>query len=218
MLMLETHNIAERIYRLLRGRIEDGQIALGARLHIGHLAQELGVSTTPVREALNQLHAEGLAAWTPRVGIFVVDPSPEEIKHLCHARLCVERGMAPDVIQRATPEILAELALLADQLDEDLRNREWKPTSFHALYASIPGNPILQELHQRAHGPLNILFGMAIKEAPREALDRHVEEERAICRAIAARDCPALEEALKRHVENLQALLLSHAASHKTDG
>jgi DNA-binding GntR family transcriptional regulator len=215
--MLDTNNMAERIYRLIRERIEDGQIALGARLHIGHLAEELGVSTTPVREALNQLHAEGLAAWTPRVGIFVVDPSPEEIKHLCHARLCIERGMAPDVIRWATPEMLAELALLADQLDEDLSNREWKPTSFHALYASISGNPILQELHQRAHGPLNILFGMAIKEAPREALDRHVAEERAICQAIEARSREALEEALERHVENLQALLLRHAASRNTD-
>ena len=152
-------NISDQVYRVVRRRISEGEIPFGARLHIGNLAKELGISATPVREGLNRILMDGLATWAPRKGIYVIDPDAQHCVDLCKARLCLEQGMADDVVARASDAQVAELRGFALRLaDDTLRPSQWRSTDFHHLYAAIPGNRVLQDLHQRVLGPLNVLF------------------------------------------------------------
>ncbi|MBO8185148.1 GntR family transcriptional regulator [Streptomyces sp. DW4-2] len=90
----------------MRGRIISGEIEPGGPLSELALAEEFGVSRTPVREALKQLQTEGLVEIRPRVGTFVTTPSRREITELFEmkellegaaARLLAQRGRVPEI-------------------------------------------------------------------------------------------------------------------------
>jgi DNA-binding GntR family transcriptional regulator len=96
----------------MRRRIIAGQVEPGVNLSELALAEEFGVSRTPVREALKQLQTEGLIEIRPRVGTFVTTPSRREITELFEmkellegaaARLLVQPGQSPVTTVSATP-------------------------------------------------------------------------------------------------------------------
>ncbi|HEY8487205.1 MAG TPA: GntR family transcriptional regulator, partial [Limnochordales bacterium] len=74
---------AEWVYAWVRSAIQQGRLRPGQRLREEALAQELGVSRTPVREALRRLEAEGLIEPLPRQGLVVRDPPEEDLADLC---------------------------------------------------------------------------------------------------------------------------------------
>src|SRR3954451_55263 len=98
----------------MRTRIINGEVEAGAALSELALADEFGVSRTPVREALKQLQTEGLIEIRPRVGTFVTTPSRREITELFEMKELLEGAAARLLAQRGrVPEI--------DQLEENLR-------------------------------------------------------------------------------------------------
>lgn len=101
----------------LRERILTGQLPKGARLTERSLAEELGISPTPVREALQQLQHEGLVEVVPRVGTFVRNTSPERVLELFEIREALESKAAELLAGRATETELAVLERLAERRD-----------------------------------------------------------------------------------------------------
>lgn len=102
----ETSSIQGRVIAAMRSRIINGEVEAGAALSELALAEEFGVSRTPVREALKQLQTEGLVEIRPRVGTFVTAPSRREITELFEikellegaaARLLAQRGHVPEI-------------------------------------------------------------------------------------------------------------------------
>jgi len=83
-------SLSQRVLLRLRHAIIDGEFALGAPISEEMVAQSFGVSRTPVREALNQLQAQGLLVIRPQVGSFVFTPSAADISALCSFRIIIE--------------------------------------------------------------------------------------------------------------------------------
>lgn len=115
LLTQEATSIQSRVISAMRTRIINGEVAAGAALSELALADEFGVSRTPVREALKQLQTEGLVEIRPRVGTFVTSPSRREIIELFEikellegaaARLLAQRGNVPEL--EALKENLAQ--------------------------------------------------------------------------------------------------------------
>ncbi len=212
--MAITHrSYSDEVYLIVKSKIIEGKLEFGSRLHIGELAEELGVSSTPVREALNRLAASGLAEITPHKGVFVVDPSEEDVRELCDARLCLELHMAEAVIQNATPEQIDKLRWFTDESLETPST-----CGFHDYYAQISGNRVLQRLFGQVQGTLTVLFGKAIRKSELVYYAaQHLEEEKQIVQAIAAQDVNDLREAIKLHLQNLEEFLLT-AKVAKVDG
>jgi DNA-binding GntR family transcriptional regulator len=201
-------NMADQVYAVLRKEIEEDRIHLGERLPIGKLAQRLGVSPTPVREALNRLLVNGLADWHPHRGIFVVAPDEAGIHDLCQARLALEQFMGEAVVTRATARDVRRLYQLVECLLAPQREgAAFRPTDFHRYYAALAGNAVLESLHNRVLGPLNLLFARAVALLGRDALVAHARDETTLCRAIEDRDLARLKQALQLHTDNLQVLL-----------
>lgn len=204
--VIEQSNISETVAGVIKARIAEDKLPFGHRLHIRNLAQELGVSPTPVREALNRLIAEGLAESVPRRGIFVANPSPRDIAEMFETRLCLELYMAEAVVWNATPEHIDRLRELARQIKSPhLQSAEIRRRAFHELFAEISGNRTLARLHRQMMGLLGVLFLRAMKRGGAPARDQHGREEEEICGAIEARDVAALREAIEVHIHNLQA-------------
>src|SRR5687767_5603672 len=105
-----------RVIAEMRRRIISGELSAGVNLSELALAEDFGVSRTPVREALKQLQTEGLVEIRPRVGTFVTAPSRREITELFEMKELLEGAAARLLAHRGN---VPELDLLRDNLREE---------------------------------------------------------------------------------------------------
>jgi DNA-binding GntR family transcriptional regulator len=97
---LEIASVVDQVYGVIRERILAGDLPRGARVHQEDVAADLGVSRTPVREALRRLAAEGLIEMRTNRGARVTDLAPDDMDQPYEARLLVEPGAARLAAQR----------------------------------------------------------------------------------------------------------------------
>jgi len=106
-------SLADKVHKRLRTLIITGRIPSGTRLVESSLAKELGVSRTPVREALHKLALEGLVSSTPRMGYVVEEMSEPDIEDLFTTRMAIEQLVARRAVEKITQE---EVELLESNL------------------------------------------------------------------------------------------------------
>src|SRR5215469_2572065 len=182
---IQRTDLAEEVYRVLRDRIFTAALRPGEKIRPESVAQELGVSRTPVVEAINRLAEQGLVVPQPHRGTFVSDLSLERVIALFDVRLMVEEFGARRGLAQATDADVARLRALLDEeavlIHEDsvtdylawLRlNRE-----FHQACVDLAGNPVLSEMHARLN--LDIVMARAFRLATlRNSRDVHAEHRR----------------------------------------
>ena len=200
---IQRQTIASMTVAALRERILRGDYPEGEPLRQDALAEELGVSRIPVREALRQLEAEGLVTFSPHRGAVVSSLSLDEIDELFELRADIES----DLLQRAIPSITSEqLDRAVDVLDEfeiALTSGEvtrWGPLNWHfhaALYAPANRNftmGIVQKLHQ--HSDRYFRMEVLLAQGGSRANDEH----RAIAAAVGAKDIPLARRLMRDHI------------------
>ena len=148
---LRIESVVDQVYAAVRSRILTGELPGGSRLLQTSLADELGVSRTPLREALNRLALEGLVVAAPVSGYAVAPLTIEDIRHLNEVRQAVEGEAAALAAERATAEDIqamqanARLTYKPGQRSTYLlglaRNR-----AFHLAVAHASHNPRLEAL------------------------------------------------------------------------
>ncbi|MFV3126838.1 GntR family transcriptional regulator [Niveispirillum sp. KHB5.9] len=109
-------NAVEKAYAEIRDAIHAGRFPPGTHLKEGELAEIIGVSRTPIREALRRLNAEGAVRFMRNHGAFVADWSGDEIKEIFDLRAILEGYAAEQAAVRATPEQIAHLRVLAEEM------------------------------------------------------------------------------------------------------
>jgi DNA-binding GntR family transcriptional regulator len=117
--------LADQAYQELRSRIVSGRLAGGTRLLPNELANDLGISPTPVKEACARLEADGLVVASSRRGMVVRRFSAPDIEQLYDARWLIERGAAERAFinGRFTDELVARLE---ESLEQHRRHARWK--------------------------------------------------------------------------------------------
>lgn len=132
----------EKTYDYLKANILSGHFIPGERLAEEHLAEELGVSRTPVREALHKLEQEGLIEPLESRGFRVPQDSPEEIEDLFDIRTVLEGYTLKIICERITDEQIAMLEEIIEKADDALRRKridevfQWN-TQFHDTLHSL---------------------------------------------------------------------------------
>ena len=101
--------LKEKIYKTIRGRVLSGKLQPGGRLSELALSKELGVSRTPVREAIGKLVHDGLAEYIPNEGTFLREPDRRDIREVYELRQCLECFAARQAALNATPEDIVDL-------------------------------------------------------------------------------------------------------------
>ncbi len=110
--------LSKKVYRILKARIIKGDLAQGIKLFEGKIAEQLGISRTPVREALRELAAEGFVKTSPNQGVMVNNISFEDVREVLQIRGVLE-GLA---IRLATEKITQEEIKKLENIIEEMNN------------------------------------------------------------------------------------------------
>ena len=114
---LELRPLQQQIHDTLLGKILRGELGPGEKISPPDIAASLGVSVTPVRDAVNLLAAEGLVYVRPRRGTIVAPMSADDVAELYEIRLMIEPAAAERAAERATDPEIARIRWLAEQLE-----------------------------------------------------------------------------------------------------
>lgn len=196
-------SVADRVYEVLRARIVSGEMERGSRMHQEDLAAELGVSRTPVREALRRLAAEGLVELRSQRGARVADANPEDLRAAYQARLVVEPGAARLAAQqglgppqrRMRDAIVAHRRAGANVVRSFAANRD-----FHVALVEASGNLFLHQFVERLWVARLGAVIYELQAEPRERVLADADEHEAIADAVAAGDGRRAETLTRRHI------------------
>jgi DNA-binding GntR family transcriptional regulator len=202
---------SDRAYAFAKERILDGRFAGGELISEGDIADGVGLSRTPVREAFLRLESEGLLRLYPKRGALVVPVSVAEVESVIETRLLVERFAIEKVIRRGV-ELGATLdAAIREQevLAADEREREFVEADreFHRLVVAAADNEILLQLHDSLRDRQSRM-GLAALARDEDRTGQILQEHRALAAAVTARDEERARSIVDRHLHGTLALLL----------
>jgi DNA-binding GntR family transcriptional regulator len=188
--------------RLLTG-IALGDYAPGSALNEKKLAAELGVSRTPVREALLRLRLEGLVRVVARGGIFVAETTIRQIREITEVRLVLEECSGRLAVARCNPQWLAEFRAWLDACTEEWprlsgRERMRRDWAFHGFVDRAAGNETLAQQLAVLRNQAVLFWGQSA--AGQYELEPIVDEYREVVDAIEVRDAERCVRALQQHV------------------
>ncbi len=188
-------------YGRLIQAIRAGTLGPGDRLVETELAAELGLSRTPIREAIRQLESDGLVVHQPRTGATVRKLDYSEITELYEMRAVLE-GTAARIAARAASAVeLAELGAINDEMRtaSDVSGLYEANRQFHAVILNAARNRFLVQSVQAVQKTLLILGPSTMEEVDRAA--KAIDEHEAILTALRQRDEDGAEGRMRAHIE-----------------
>ena len=205
-----TVTAADRVYRHVKQGVLERRYEGGVLLTEGEVAEAVGVSRTPVREALLRLETEGLLKLYPKKGALVLPVSAQEIADVIETRLLVEEFTVRRAVP-APPALLERLAaLLAEQRRQaaagDIAAAMTADRSFHAEIVRHAGNAILSRLYDQLRDR-QLRMGVALLHAHPDRMDRTLDEHAEILGALRAGDAEAAASAVRGHIGRVETLV-----------
>ncbi|MGC3983685.1 MAG: GntR family transcriptional regulator [Pseudorhodoferax sp.] len=194
---------------LLRQRILGGDLPPGSWIDELRLAEQYGISRTPLREALKVLAAEGLVTMKPRRGAYVTEVPAADLDKLFHLLALLEGDAAAAVARLATPAELDELEALHRQLEQAAHDNAAFYTlnvAFHARMLEIAGNRWQTQMVNDLRRLVRLARVGSLNRAGRvqDALAQH----QAVLQALRARDGDAAAAHMRHHLQGaLEAAL-----------
>ena len=194
---------SDRVYEIVRSGIVDGRYEPGARLREEDLASDIGVSRTPVREALRRLDADGLVDFSPNRGAHVATWSADDIEEIFALRALLEGFGARLAAERAGPDAAADLRRVAEDMaaaaklgDLD-RVAELNQTFHHTILSAAGNMRLVETLARLIEVPL---VQRTFRHYGPDDLQRSLEHHRELVLAIEANDGVWAESVMRSHV------------------
>lgn len=188
---------------------QDGDIRLDER----QLSQDLGVSRTPIREALTVLEQEGFVRSVPRRGIFVVRKSKAEIIEMITVWAALESMAARLAATRASDRDLAALRDVFHDFEEGAPSEHMNEYSdanirFHQTIIGLSGCAMIGEMTENLFIHIRGIRAVSVRQENRS--ERSLQEHRAIIAALVARDADLAERLVREHTLGLAAHVEKH--------
>jgi DNA-binding GntR family transcriptional regulator len=199
----ERRTAHELVRDTLRRAILTGRISGGQRLVQADLAKQLEVSTTPVREALRDLSAEGLIQLDAHRGAIVRSLSKDEVEEIYWLRQLLEPEMMVRAMENLTDEQIAQAESIQKRADKEKDPAAWVELNkaFHRVFNEACRSPRLAaivENLQDSGTPYVVASIVAGSKTQKETNQQHGE----ILRAVKARDVEAARKLMLEHVQN----------------
>lgn len=198
--------LGDEVYSAIFARIMSLEIAPGARISVDAMARQLGVSQTPIREALARLESEGLVIKTHLIGYSAAPQlSARQFVDLYELRLLLEPFAARKCAEIMPPEVIGQLAALCGEM-EALSHREGLDAyaqfaqldmAFHDQIAVSAGNALVVEALSRLHTHVHLFRLLFHARVTTSAIEEHQK----LLAAIRARDPDSAEAAMREHIE-----------------
>jgi DNA-binding GntR family transcriptional regulator len=186
----------------IRKAILDGTLSAGTRLHQGQLATDLGVSTTPVREALRDLAAEGLIVFEPQRGAVVRGLRLEEVQEIYDLRMALDPLALRRSIDHLGPSVFDEAELLMEQMDAEDDTARWAQLNrqFHDLFIAPVAGTRLGHILSGLRDSASVYVGLSLEADPTQ-LGHASSEHRQFASACRARDIDSAVEITLTHLQ-----------------
>jgi DNA-binding GntR family transcriptional regulator len=209
---LKRRRLVDEATHALRAAILSGRLAPGVRLRQTDLADRLGISRTPIREALGRLQQEAIVQLLPGGGVRVAVLDLHEAAELYDLREVLDGLAARLAAGRATPAAGARLERALDRMRQCLERgdaNQWfgAHVAFHDEIFRASGNARLQSLSAVVRLSIQRFHPLLLRTAGR--LQDAYGEHRAIADAIAGRDAPRAEQLARAHIAAAKAVVLA---------
>ena len=196
--------LRELVLDAIREAIINGTLKPRERLMEIQLAEELGVSRTPVREALRKLELEGFIVMVPRKGAYVADISFKDIADVFEIRAALEALAAGLAAERITDEELEEMERLVAEKAEAIANQDMEKlikvdTMFHEAIYKASRNQRLTSIISNLREQIQRYRTTSLAYPGR--MQRSLEEHRSIVEAIQSRDSQFAQQVARVHIE-----------------
>jgi DNA-binding GntR family transcriptional regulator len=183
------------------------------RLDERQLAQDFGISRTPVREAMAQLEREGFVRSVPRRGVYVVRKTKREVIEMITAWAALEGMAARLITEMASDEQIAGLRRMfatfeGDRLHAKLDEYSEVNIKFHQTIIELSGNAVLTKLAENLFAHMHMIRRETIGQQDRA--DRSIRDHMNIIQALEARDTERAEDLVRQHALGLA----DHVAKH----
>jgi DNA-binding GntR family transcriptional regulator len=191
----------ERVAERLRERIVAHSMAPGSWIDEQALTAELGISRTPLREALKVLAAEGLVTMKPRRGAYVTEVSERDLSEVFHLLALLESDAAAVVAAQGSDAQLAELAALHEQLEATVAERDAffaANERFHMRLLEIADNRWRNQMVADLRKVMKLYRHHSLFKQGR--LEASLKEHRKIMAALKARDADKVRELMQQHL------------------
>lgn len=218
---LERTTTPEGVYVMLRRAILDGTLSGGSQLRERDIAADLGVSRSPLREALTRLEEEGLILKVPFRGAFVAEVSAQEVAEIASIRLLVEPYAADLALEALNGPARERLAQAVDELRlatemHDIPASIDAHLQFHGLFYDLSGHGVLRTLWKGWETKLRLYF-TADHASYADVQDIALEHERLAAVALRG-DTEAFREELGRHFMAALGAYRQDGRKHAQDG
>ena len=208
--------LKQHAYQVILGRLHSGALGRGMRISDDIIAREIGISRSPVREAIGQLASEGLVAYTPRKGAFVRAPGHNEMQQAYEARLALEGFVAARAAERATKEDVAELEEINRRFRATVIACRQRPSKvadkrllekflrvdleFHERILQIVGNEKINEMVHKCKVLAWVFVHVSVDHDLRLMANTY-RQHSLVLRAIRRRDADAAARWMNYHIE-----------------
>ena len=209
--LFKTANLSQKVYEHLKTEIYSGRFPSTEPIYETHLAEELGVSRTPVREAILKLENEGLVKQVKNQGVRARTITQRDIQDAFRSRTAIEVITVELAAERITDIESKKLDAILDRTNNAIRNgllgEVMKENErFHHFIASCTGNSLMEQLIARVYDYIRahrLLQSTIVQKIVRDTQETIYREHYEIAEAIKAHDTIAAAVYMQKHLEEV---------------
>jgi DNA-binding GntR family transcriptional regulator len=156
--ILDVRSLREQVYEYLRGEIQAGRLVPGSYIKLNQISSQLGISKTPLRDAIIQMEVEGFVTILPRRGVLVNRLDLETIKNYLEIVGALEGAVIRSVFRKISPSHLAKMERLNEKMRSIIRDTPFNTfdpqyyhynIAFHDIFLDLSGNTVLKQMLMR---------------------------------------------------------------------
>src|SRR5699024_3411116 len=206
------------VFENLRGAIVEGKLKPGQRLMEVQLAEQLGVSRTPVREAIRKLELEGLVVMIPRKGAYVANMSLKDVIDVLEIRASLEGLAASLAAERITDEDIKKLESIVEEFNDSINESDVeallrKDVECHECIFKSTNN---KKLHQLINSLWEQVYRFRVTYiSDYDSTVNIVEEHKMILDAIKRRDSKLAKQYAMQHIQTAENFMIETAINDK---
>jgi DNA-binding GntR family transcriptional regulator len=210
--------LSKKVYRILKKRIIKGDLKPGTKLLEAKIAEQLGVSRTPVRESLRELAAEGFVKMSPNLGMIVIEFFLEDFCEVLQIRRVLE-GLAGSIAaKKISKEEIEKLEEIIEQMSisiikDDMSTYSELNGEFHNLILNVCGNKRLMKICANLSGSEH-RFRIRSLSIPGR-LKYSLEEHKNIVKALKRGDSIETERLSQVHIRNVLKNILAYGGKEE---
>lgn len=209
--LLQSSSLTTVVQQEIERTILSGELAPGAKLIEAALAERLGVSRGPVREAFRMLEEAGLVRQEKNRGVFVRHIPLDEAMEIFEMRAMMDEAVGRKLASAVTPEQMKSMRTMVDEMERavkagDVDGYHLLNLQFHDRLVEFSGNRKLIALYRKLINELSLFRRLNLSDG--KQLPQSAQEHRAILKAIASGDPDLAGQAMRDHVQDSKARTL----------